>query len=94
MGWYYYLDDKIHAPFKAKCVEKRVISPLQEGEEVRVLGMAPESECEREMFVMVQWQGRELGMPLAQIAVVDGDEETREAVEDWHYWVNRGYELR
>ena len=21
------------------------------------------------------------------------DEETREAIEDWHYWVGQGYEL-
>jgi len=91
MGWYYYLDDKISTPFKAKCIEKRAISPIQVDEEVEVLGMAPESECEHEMFVMIQWQSRELGVPLAQIAVVDGDEETQEAVGDWHYWVNQGY---
>ena len=93
MGWYYYLDDKIQPPFPARCSKKRPISPLQEGEAVEVLGMAPESECEREMFVMVKWQGRELAVPLAQLAVIEADEATREAVEDWHYWVNRGYEF-
>lgn len=93
MGWYYYLDDKMSTPFKARCIEKRSISPLQVDEEVEVMGMAPESECEREMFVMVQWQDRKLGVPLSQIAVIDGDEATQEAVEDWHYWVNRGYEF-
>jgi len=30
-------------------------------------------------------------VPLAQIAVVEADDATQEAVEDWHYWVNRGY---
>ena len=93
MGWYYYLDDKISSPFKAKCVEKRLISPLEVGEEVSVLGMAPESECEHEMFVMVQWQGRKLGVPLAQVVAVEGDEATREAVEDWLYWTSRGYKF-
>jgi calcium binding protein len=29
MGWYYYLEDKIRFPFKAKCVISNVISPLQ-----------------------------------------------------------------
>lgn len=91
MGWYYYLDDKISSPFKAKCVEKRLISPLEVGEAVEVLEMAPASECEHQMFVMVQWQGRKLGVPLAQVSVVKGDEATREAVEDWRYWTNRGY---
>lgn len=93
MGWFCYLDDKISTPFKAKCLEKRSISPLQIGEEVEVLGMAPESECEHEMFVMVQWQNRKLGVPLAQIAVIDGNEATQEAVDDWHYWVNHGYKF-
>jgi len=93
MGWFYYLDDKISAPFKAKCIAIRTISPLDAGEEVDVLGMTSEDECEHEMFVKVKWHGRELGVPLAQIAVVEADEATQEAVEDWHYWVNRGYEF-
>jgi hypothetical protein len=93
MGWYYYLQDKINPPFKAKCIKKRSISSLQEGEQIEVLGMAPESECEREMFVMVKWQGRELAVPLAQLEAIGVDEATQEAIEDWHYWVNRGYEF-
>jgi hypothetical protein len=28
-----------------------------------------------------------------QVEAVATDEETRQAVEDWHYWVARGYEL-
>ena len=93
ISWYYYLDDKMQTPFAARCSKKRPISPLQEGEAVEVLGMAPESECEREMFVTVKWQGRELAVPLAQLEVIKADEATQEAVEDWHYWVNRGYEF-
>jgi len=93
MGWYYYLDDKISTPFKAKCITERTISPLEVNEEVEVLGMTSEDEREHEMFVQVKWQGRELGVPLAQIVVVEADEATHEAVEDWHYWVNRGYEF-
>lgn len=93
MGWYYYLDDKISCPFKAKCITTRTSSPLEEGEEVDVVGMSSADECEHEMFVTVKWHGRELGVPLAQVAVVEANEATHEAVEDWHYWVNRGYEL-
>jgi hypothetical protein len=92
-GWYYYLDDKISPPFKAKCIAKRTISPLEIGEEVEVIGMATEDECEHEMFAQVKWQGRELAVPLAQLGVVEANEATQEAVEDWHYWVNRGYEF-
>ncbi|WP_076792231.1 calcium-binding protein [Chlorobium sp. KB01] len=93
MGWYYYLDDKISWPFKANCITTRTSSPLEEGEEVDVVGMSSADECEHEMFVTVKWHGRELGVPLAQVSVVEANEATHEAVEDWHYWVNRGYEL-
>ncbi|MBW4650148.1 MAG: calcium-binding protein [Kastovskya adunca ATA6-11-RM4] len=30
---------------------------------------------------------------LSEIEGVEADSETQEAVADWHYWVNRGYEL-
>jgi len=30
---------------------------------------------------------------LSRLAAIATDEETREAIEDWHYWVKRGYEL-
>jgi hypothetical protein len=93
MGWYYYLDEKITPPFKAKCISRRTTSPLEPGEEVMVVGMASEDECEHEMFVAVKWHGRELAVPLTQITVVEADEATLESVEDWHYWVNRGYEF-
>jgi hypothetical protein len=31
------------------------------------------------------------GERLPQLDVVHADEETRQAVEDWHYWVDMGY---
>jgi len=55
MGWYYYLDRKMKVPFKARCRFARPISVLKVKEVVEVLGMAPEEECESEMFV---WVGR------------------------------------
>ncbi|MCZ6680449.1 MAG: hypothetical protein O7E52_24730 [Candidatus Poribacteria bacterium] len=55
--------------------------------------MAPEDECMREMFVEVQWKGRSFAVPLSQLEPLDVDDETQEAVEDWHYWVSRGYQL-
>jgi hypothetical protein len=55
MGWYYYLEDKLQFPYTAVCTQKRAISPLQIGDEVDVIGMAPEEECEREMFIKIRW---------------------------------------
>jgi Calcium binding len=28
-----------------------------------------------------------------QVEGIDADEETQQAIEDWHYWVKQGYEL-
>jgi hypothetical protein len=93
MGWYYYREGRIKVPFKARCKSKRAVSPLRIGEEVNVLGMAPEEECECEMFVRVRWQGRNLAVPLAQLEPLAADPATKEAVGDWHYWLGRGYEF-
>lgn len=94
MGWYYYLDDQLQFPFTAVCVEKRVISPLKVKDEVVVLEMAPGDECEREMFVMIKYQKDGLGVPLSQLSPIKAtDKQTKQAVEDWHYWVQMGYEF-
>ena len=86
LGWYYYLEGTLQFPFKARCIAERVISPLELGEEVVVVGMAPERECEHEMFVLIRWKRRRLAVPLAQLEGVQVDEETQHALEDWHYW--------
>ncbi len=58
-----------------------------------VLGTAPAEDCEREMFVEIQWNDRKLAVPLSQLDGIDIDDETRQVIEDWHYWVKRGYEF-
>lgn len=69
------------------------LSPLREGEEVTVVSMADPDDCGCEMFVEVEWMGREMGMPLEQLIGVDVDAATEEAIADWHCWVGRGYSL-
>jgi hypothetical protein len=91
MGWYYYLEDKLAFSFQAQCITEKRTSPLQRREVVEVTGMAPEEDCEHDMLVEVQWQGRRLAVPLSQLDVVAVNESTQEAVGDWHYWVARGY---
>lgn len=94
MGWYYYLKDTIEFPFPAVCCEKRSTSPLKTDDKVEVMGMGDTEECEKEMFVNVHWGGSRLAVPLSQLTPISSvSEATKEAVEDWHYWVKRGYQL-
>jgi hypothetical protein len=67
MGWYYSLEDRLHFPFVARCIAERSISPLRVGDEVEVVGMAPEEECQHEMFVLIPWERRTLAVPLQDI---------------------------
>ncbi|PSN13685.1 calcium-binding protein [filamentous cyanobacterium CCT1] len=93
MGWYYYLQDTLQFPFNATCVTKRRTSPLKEGAKVEVVGLAPAEECEQDMFVEIAWEDDRLAVPLSQLEAPKADEETQQAIEDWHYWVNRGYKF-
>jgi hypothetical protein len=56
MGWYYYLEDKLSFPFLTHCIQRRATSPLRVGDEVHVVGMAPENECASEIFVETPWE--------------------------------------
>jgi hypothetical protein len=94
MGWYCYLEDQLQFPFTATCIAKRAISPLQVKDDIEVIGMPGDEECEREMFVTIRWEKDGLAVPLSQLKPIrDTDEQTKQAVEDWHYWVQMGYEF-
>lgn len=95
MGWYYYLEEQLQFPFTASCIAKRAISPLRVKDEVEVIGMPGEDECSHEMFVTIRWDRKDgLAVPLSQLKPSsDTDEQTRQAIEDWQYWVTIGYEF-
>lgn len=93
MGWYYYVSDECSFPFKAKCVKERRISPLKINAEVEVVATAPMEECEKELFVDINWEDRVLAVPLSQLTGIGIDNETQEIIEDWHYWFERGYKF-
>jgi hypothetical protein len=94
LGWYYYLQDRIQFPFTATCIADRSISPLHVKDEVEVNGLADESECRREIFVIMRWEKDGLAVPLMQLKpIAKTDDESKEAVADWHYWVAMGYEF-
>ena len=91
MGWYCYLEHTLCFPFTATCIADRAISPVYKGDEVDILGMAPERECEHEMFVETHWGRCNLAIPLAQVKPMRSTNvATRQAVADWHYWVGSG----
>jgi hypothetical protein len=95
MGWYYYLQEVLEFPFTARCVSRRATSPLEVDSEVEVFGLALEDDCMSEIHVFVKYGKKsklELAVPLAQLACLSENAKTRQAVEDWHYWVERGYE--
>jgi hypothetical protein len=90
MSWYYYLEGKVSFPFRARCLAANAVSPLRKGETVEVLRMAGEDACEHDMLVQIRWQGRKMAVPLSQLAAIDADESSQEAIGDWHYWVAQG----
>ena len=53
--------------------------------------MASEEACEHDMLVQIRWSGRKMAVPLSQLAALDPDESTQEAIGDWHYRVSQGY---
>jgi hypothetical protein len=93
MGWYYYLQDRINFPFKAKWVSRQ----KPEGRGVTVLEMSPEDDCSHDLFVEVLYREGELedvfSAKLSDIQPRNIDVTTEEAIEDWNYWVKRGYEF-
>jgi hypothetical protein len=93
MGWFYYLAEQCDFPFKARCIAERSISPLLVDEEVEVISEASAKECERELFVEVQWKDRQMAVPLSQLSIVESSNTSKQIVEDWQCWVLRGYEF-
>jgi len=91
MGWYYYLENQLQFPFQARCIATNIVSPLSKGEIVEILRMAPEVSCSADMLVLIRWQGRKLAVPLSQLAAINLDKSTADAIDDWHYWVAQGY---
>jgi Calcium binding len=91
MSWYYYLESKLTFPFKARCIRSQAASPLRKGETVEISRLAKEEACESDMLVQIKWQGRQMAVPLSQLVAIDPDDDTEEAIGDWHYWVAQGY---
>ncbi|MEA5568837.1 calcium-binding protein [Anabaena sp. UHCC 0399] len=97
MGWYYYLDDTLDFPFMGKWKKKSRKTSTIEEKPVEVLGMAPEDDCLKDMYVEVAYIGGKEddvhSAKLSDIEAVDADGDTQEAIADWMYWLARGYKF-
>lgn len=91
MGWYYYADEYLSFPFKAKCIKKRAISPLKINQKVDVIDIANANECNHELFVVIAYNDDELAVPLVQLRIVEDDPKGKQVIDDWYYWVSQGY---
>jgi hypothetical protein len=92
LGWYYYLENKIHFPFRARCTAAKAVSPLRKGETVEVRRLAPEDACSSDMLVLIRRHDRNMPVPLSQLTPLDVHQSTAEAIGgDWHYSVAQGY---
>lgn len=92
-GWHCYLDDRLAFPFEAECCRELKVSPLRVKDRVVVTEMADQDDCESTILVQIQWLDRTLAVPLVQLEASCGnvDEDTFDAIGDWHYWVEQGY---
>jgi Calcium binding protein from Anabaena CcbP. len=92
-GWQCYLSARLTFPFQAEGLETRCGSPLKAGERVTVTALFDDDDAAdalAPMQVEIVWQGRSLTVPLSQLRGVDVDEQTAEAIADWHYWIAQG----
>ncbi len=55
IGWYYYLENELIFPFLARCLRRKVTSPLKEEEFYEVVGMADVDDCCHDMYVMTDF---------------------------------------
>ena len=87
MGWYYYLQNNLTFPFSARWLTGK--NP----EDVTVVDLSPEEDCLDGILVEIEYGGDQFSVRLEDIEPVNVDENTQTAIDDWHYWLGRGYEF-
>ncbi len=96
MGWYYYLADKISFPFLAKWKKTNKKTGAITEKEVEVIDMASADDCERSMYVEVAYVDEKddtFTAKLSDIEEIVPDADTAEAIAEWKYWEDMGYEF-
>ncbi len=91
-AWYGYLEKHLRFPFSASCQRRSAAAALRPPEEVEVIDLACVDDWEDEARVTLGGDQHGRDVPLAQLTPHDRcDAKTKQAVADWHYWVQRGY---
>jgi hypothetical protein len=91
MAWYYYLDDKINFRFSAVWNKINRKTSTVEKKNVEVLCMSDADICLNNMYVVISYMDDQYDVKLSEIEAIDADEQTKEALADWGYWLARGY---
>ncbi|HEY4479559.1 MAG TPA: calcium-binding protein [Candidatus Paceibacterota bacterium] len=93
LGWYYYIENALEFPFHAICISTRANSPLRKEEVVKVIGMPAEKDCTQEVLVTIEFCDHTMSVPLCQLKPLSVAPNARKAIDDWQYWVARGYQF-
>lgn len=91
LSWYYYAEDHLRFPFRARCIAERAVSPLDLDQEVEVIGMPSEDECLAEINVLIAYGKKKLAVPLSQLEIIDDHPRSKRVIDDWKYWLSMGY---
>jgi hypothetical protein len=91
MAWYYYLDDTINFRFSAVWNKINRKTSSVEKRNVEVLSMSDAESCLSNMYVVISYMDDQYDVKLSEIEAIDADEQTKEALADWGYWLARGY---
>ncbi len=90
MSWYYYVNDELEFPFKAK-IELKKRTGQKELIEVEILGLSEDSSDFEESFdlkVDIELNEYIIQIPLKNLKDVNGSEKTTEIIGIWKYWRN------
>ena len=97
MGWIIYLKENLKTPFKARYVENPQIPDVQPGKIIEVIELVNQEDDEElehfEAMVEIREGNNVCEIPLSEVEAIDTDQDTKQAVEDWHYWMGRGYQF-
>lgn len=91
MSWYYYLQDHLNFPFHATHKIKQK-GGGQRQQKVEVVEMEPDEDFGEDILVGIAYDQDIFYVPLLSLENITADEESMQAIEDWQYWNEQGYQ--